>query len=742
MTGNRNGLLAAVLLLCSSFSNGQTTSVILEDDGYVYAPLNFGFTLYGQEFTHSVMYDNGVVGLYDPATGIGCTPDTMFCAPLDWNPKSTIDKLDAGTLSNQSFNYMVAPLWSDIAPDSTTQYFIDSGTDYQIYKWNNIAEYYSIYGDTTQQEGGVRYNSFELEFRDTGQILTRYGDINLNTTSVWAGITGKTENDEVQEYVYMEYGTQVTNGVNLQDWEVNSGVLQETDECIGNPLANPQCPGYEQAYTDQQCAADPLYDPSCAGYGQAYTDQQCALDTLYDPSCVGYDDAYTAYMCTSDSLYSESCSGYEQAYTDQQCAADPLYTETCDGYARAYTDFQCAIDSQYDMTCPSYMFSDPIADLEIYTLPDDMGMMDYDEFGTPDDFVDDQYGDSPNTFIEGEFSGQADNTVTEKGFPGVYIDDFTPLDMFDPEFFEAFKIDDSDLLELDAEFTDDIFSDLDIESEPELEAFFKDDPEDIFEIDIIKEDMAEIQEDLLVEDRIVDEREEIRPEPTQKRQKSGSRTGLSVGLATSSALVADLISDSIESGQPGQSSQSPGTAFDDYSMSTDYGSASDATSGGFYSLDGQSFSQMTSSEQDFTDFTDTMTSDTQESQQNDNSFALGSDINVGVSVIPTIEQQSQQGVEQIEIKPPTLAEVLAEKVKKQNAEKQTGIFGKQESVITSIASGTDLTKYYTAPVVLPQSWYGTEQVYIGNRLPDKGKSYYRMFNSNYGTMRQLIRSQY
>jgi hypothetical protein len=35
-----------------------------------------------------------------------------------------------------------------------------------------------------------------------------------------------------------------------------------------------------------------LYDPSCPGYAQAYFNQQCSLNPLYDRRCSGYNEAY------------------------------------------------------------------------------------------------------------------------------------------------------------------------------------------------------------------------------------------------------------------------------------------------------------------------------------------------------------------------------------------------------------------------------------------------------------------
>ena len=67
---------------------------------------------------------------------------------------------------------------------------------------------------------------------------------------------------------------------------------EPVDPCINNPLYSPSCPGYQQAYHDQQCSSNPLYAVSCPGYQTAYFNQQCSLNALYDSSCPGYQQAY------------------------------------------------------------------------------------------------------------------------------------------------------------------------------------------------------------------------------------------------------------------------------------------------------------------------------------------------------------------------------------------------------------------------------------------------------------------
>lgn len=89
-------------------------------------------------------------------------------------------------------------------------------------------------------------------------------------------------------------------------------------------------------YTFDQCSVNPLSDPSCPGYTQAYHDQQCSINPLYAADCPGYYQAYLTQQCSANPMFSVSCPGYALAYHDQQCALNALYMSDCPGYQEAY----------------------------------------------------------------------------------------------------------------------------------------------------------------------------------------------------------------------------------------------------------------------------------------------------------------------------------------------------------------------------------------------------------------------
>lgn len=93
-----------------------------------------------------------------------------------------------------------------------------------------------------------------------------------------------------------------------------SKALYTPDPCTVNPLSSTTCPGYAQAYHDQQCSMNPLYASDCPGYAQAYFNQQCSANPLYNQGCPGFAQAYYNQQCQQNPLYDRNCPGYAQAY--------------------------------------------------------------------------------------------------------------------------------------------------------------------------------------------------------------------------------------------------------------------------------------------------------------------------------------------------------------------------------------------------------------------------------------------
>jgi hypothetical protein len=291
---------------------GYKTYYNISDDSHAIVPIPFGFPFYGKLFTHSIFFDNGTVSFYTPNQ-----------EPQRWGAGNTGGSIN-GNVGSQ-FYYSIMPLWTDLINYNGSHY-TQGDANYLRYTWDNISQF----GNPSSS------NTFSLEIRPTGFVGIHYNQIDVS----WATV-GMIGNAALGEFA--TYNSQTS-------WSVNETVATD----CSNPLNHVSCPGYQQAYFDQQCSANTLYSPSCPGYAEAYFDQQCSINTLYDPACPGYATAYYNYQCSASALYHTGCPGYAAVYFDQQCGLDPLYNNQCPGYATAYFDQQCSLDPLYNNQCPGY----------------------------------------------------------------------------------------------------------------------------------------------------------------------------------------------------------------------------------------------------------------------------------------------------------------------------------------------------------------------------------------------------
>jgi len=301
------------------------------DDTYAHVPLPFTFPFYGRTFTNSWMHSNGVVSFLDPMSpieGAGYNPGAWaYCCS---GPDLSQNTVGYGA----QFNYTIAPFWTDLYPNANSRFYTTKSSTNIKYHWDNVADI----------SNGANLNTFNLELRPSGYIGASYGATN-SQQQVTIGTIGDLR---LGEKTHQFFGIPGVN--NIANWSLNA---TQAADC-SNPLNNPYCPGYAEAFLQQQCSINALYNPSCPGYAAAYFTQQCTANPLYNVSCPGYATAYYDYQCSVNPLYHTGCPGYEQAYFNQQCTANPLYNSGCPGYDTAYFNQQCGLNPLYNTTCPGY----------------------------------------------------------------------------------------------------------------------------------------------------------------------------------------------------------------------------------------------------------------------------------------------------------------------------------------------------------------------------------------------------
>jgi len=306
-------LLAVLLLLLCSYSYCDEVKLTspnyttVYDDGYAEVPLQFVFPFYGEEFETSYMFTNGVVGFRNPTD---TEVESHWCC----------DGLDLQTMADNEQNisrygYAIAPLWTDLIDleQGNSGLFVEGDTSQQTYRWKNLAEFYDI----------TKLNSFELQIKQDGSYTVDYTAVNIQNHAITIGETGDLSTqgsyEGTQNYYYPTGYQGVPDSYGNEQNSIN----------VFNTL----------------CAANPLYDPQCSGYAEAYAQQ------LYTQEC------------NKDATYDKDCDGYEKAYFEQQCMYDPQYDKTCNGYIEIKKE-----EEKFEPKELSIKGEDPI--VEILELPD------------------------------------------------------------------------------------------------------------------------------------------------------------------------------------------------------------------------------------------------------------------------------------------------------------------------------------------------------------------------------------
>jgi len=218
-----------------------------------------------------------------------------------------------------------------------------SGSGIQINGWNWGYDLRNMNGTGAGQNGTDTISVTSFMTNNMGQLVGR-SDQYFNTQFDWTRFSGT-------EILYSPVSLENSGSLGIQFVASDGGFWAGY---YGPQVRDVTLSANYTAVPIDPCTLDPLYSPSCPGYQQAYHDQQCSINPLYAVSCPGYQQAYYTQQCSANPLYDSGCPGYQQAYFDQQCSLDPLYNNQCSGYAQAYFDQQCSLDGLYDRSCPNY----------------------------------------------------------------------------------------------------------------------------------------------------------------------------------------------------------------------------------------------------------------------------------------------------------------------------------------------------------------------------------------------------
>lgn len=274
------------------------------DDGYAEVAIQFpdGFPLYGRHFFTSYMYANGIVGFLsvDTIPGTGITHDGYCCQGIDF---SKTNYTDIGPYNGVRFDYVIAPLHTDLIDIGADTFYTQGDETFQSYFWS-ASEYYNA----------ANKNIFDLTLFPHGNIRTRYESIEISNHNVSIAVVGDLSAGEYEQFYY--HASANSDGM-YWNTTMDTPVAVDTGAsiCSQVPGASYVCLWEPESYADSVynagCNATALYDSSCPGYAAAYFLQQCGLTSLYDPACSNYETAYLDNQCLLDASYSPYCPGYQ-----------------------------------------------------------------------------------------------------------------------------------------------------------------------------------------------------------------------------------------------------------------------------------------------------------------------------------------------------------------------------------------------------------------------------------------------
>ena len=304
--------LALFFLLCSQLkADAPIIEHTIVDDGWVEVPLDFTFPYWGNTYTTSFMFANGVVGFISPndIPGTGIVNDGLCCQGYDLENVAYADMNYGGSYGGVRFDFTIMPWHTDLIDTGPGHFYTQGDTTFQKYMWEAVDEYYQT----------ARENTFDLTIYPLGNIKFNYEEVDIANHSVTVAVIGDLSEGE---YIQWFYNHPTTNGAIFWDTEESEpiDIGAGASICDVAPLSSLVCNYYP------------------AAYAEAYYEEQCTTNSLYDTGCSGYWEAYTNQQCSLDSLWSTICPNYETAYLDDQCETDPLYSVYCPGYALAVAE--------------------------------------------------------------------------------------------------------------------------------------------------------------------------------------------------------------------------------------------------------------------------------------------------------------------------------------------------------------------------------------------------------------------
>jgi hypothetical protein len=672
------------------------TDMSAQDDGTSQVfNLGFDFTFFGQTFDKAYMASNGCLILGQLATG------------NNWEKNCT--QYEPSEAPNT--NYTMYPFWTDLIMGGNSSMLAMQVDNKVIFGWYEMWEYYR---DSK--------NTFELWLYPNNSYEARYSELDIKDHDVFIGIQGN-ENERETYYFHDKCFTGQVNSKECvsQDWndtainfdlENNGSILVGEALDCSDPLVDPSCPYYWEAYDDQQCDLDPQYGPFCRGYTQedsvAYFDEE-QVNYGFNEEDLWYDEEYDEWLDPNDPCYQNNCADFTDA---------DWYALDAEQFGQEQVDEWFGSDIQFDET--------GMVDFETTTITsyDDVDvMMDVwdaqqvqarqeeellDEFLFQETFLVEDYSE-PDTFIELETVEQLD------------------------EWFEEETTMEEELANLEApeeEFIEEIFE------EDVVEEIFED----------IEERMAEAEiEEQLEREEAPEEFEENFVEEFQvaEREEATGKSSITRELALS------VISSAVTTAQNSISGTTAGSFSDVTSSSSSDTSGSSAANSGISTSNSPSMSDQIASASVQTnqllDMSFNSSVDTSMSSVAVEVETVSTSLSVDTTTTQTIQNEIDVSVSTGNTA--SEADIVADKILAQNIQaaqedvqtqqEETGEYGAEDTIIAYMGFVPDFNSYRLVTLPQKELWYEPKSIYANNVLADNITGFYQMAGQSLNTLSQM-----
>mgnify|MGYP003644314573 CR=1 FL=1 len=672
------------------------TDMSAQDDGTSQVfNLGFDFDFFGQTFDKAYMASNGCVILGSLSTAANWEKNCT-----QYNPSEA-----------PNTDYTFYPFWTDLIMGGNSSMLAMQIDNKVIFGWYEMWEF-----------NRDSKNTFELWLYPNNSYEARYDALDIQDHDVFIGIQGSSK--EFQTYYFHdECNTGIVNSSTCvnQSWndstknsELEYGgslLVGEATDC-SDPLVNPSCTGYWDAYDDQQCDLDPQYGPFCRGYTQedsvAYFDEE-QVDYGFNEEDLWYDEEFDEWLDPNDPCYQNNCADFTDA---------DWYALDTEQFGQEQVDEWFGADIQFN---DDGMVNFETTQVESY---DDVDVM-MDVW----DVEQEQYRQEEQLLEE--FLFQESFLVEDYSEPDTFIE-FETIEQLE-EWFEEETTMEEELANLEApeeEFIEEIFE------EDVVEEIFED----------IEDRMAEAEiEEQLEREEAPQEFEENFVEEFQitEREEATGKSSITRELALS------VISSAVTTAQNSISGTTAGSFSDVTNSSSSDTSASSSANSGISTSNSPSMSDQIASASVQTNQLLDMSS-TSVSDSSFDSVSIEAETSVGdlVSVDLAVETTQDQIDASVETTgtdsetDATVASIVAENLQlaqDQATEQQeeTGKYGSENAIIAVMGFVPDFNSYRLVNLPEKEFWYEPKSIYTNNGLSDNTEAFYGLVGESIRTLTDL-----